>query len=760
MAETTTKRVTILGADGAVLAQYVLGEGEHSVGRDAACAVRIDNGFISRQHATLTLRGDTVAIEDLGSTAGTFLDGAPIRGRVEVLPTQTVKLHDLTLRIEGGEPDKVEPGGKLAGGRFSLIRKVGQGGMGMVWLARDEQLEEPVALKMLAEDLANNAGAMDDLKRETQKSRRLSHPNIIRIHDLVQTGTAPPFIVMEFVDGSELEHMRLRQPQRFFEWREIEDLILQLCEALEYAHGQMIVHRDLKPANIIVTGERRVKLADFGVSATISGVTRRVNNPREIAGTPMFMSPQQLRGQDPEVTDDLYALGAMLFELLTSRPPFYDGDIFHQVLNETPPTIHEQLTKFAMRNPVPDHINQLVDACLAKDPAQRPANAREVADRIRRQGSATATVTPALEEDAMDPLQEIPTEPIAPAELKGPEPQAESPLQDSEDLPLRPTTRVFDESPEGEGSKRNLLLVVGVAVGVLAAVAVWMALKPDAENSVPAPSSPSNVAVTPTTNSALSPATNTPAPPATNTPPPSLPKTPSGPLLKALENASGNLTIALQALVGETRITLNATNAIERLNLQGHELSVAGFARLGTLTNLVNLNLLETGVADADLKLLSGMSRLEKLNLAQTQVTAAGLTNLDGLTNLVSLNLAQTQVDTPSLIILRRMPRLESLNLASAKVDDTLFAHLPLPSPMRTLYLDGTAITDVGLPALSRLTRLEELHLEDTAITDMGLAYLRPLKQLSFLYLRGAKTTLGGVAQLRPFLPQCTVLLE
>src|SRR6185503_11416674 len=131
----------------------------------------------------------------------------------------------------------LEPGFLVGNGRFTLVRLIGRGGMGVVWLARDESLREDVALKFLPTEIRFDAVALDDLRRETARSRRLTHPNIIRIHDLFKD-EREAFISMEYVDGPNLSDLRLEQPERAFTWKYLEPLVKQLCEALDYAHSE------------------------------------------------------------------------------------------------------------------------------------------------------------------------------------------------------------------------------------------------------------------------------------------------------------------------------------------------------------------------------------------------------------------------------------------------------------------------------------------------------------------------------------------
>lgn len=274
----------------------------------------------------------------------------------------------------------LKPGAQVGSNRFVLLKELGRGGMGVVWLAQDERLREPVALKFLPPEIRVDPVALDDLRRETSRSRKLSHPHIIRIHDLHEETGGLAFIAMEFVDGPTLMALRLEQQDRVFSWAFLQPLVEQLCAALDYAHGEGVIHRDLKPANLMLDGKGRLKLADFGIAAVVNDSVSRASARSSTSGTLAYMSPQQLLGEKPQVTDDVYALGATLYELLTSRPPFYTGDVTHQVLHLAPKPLDDRLAELGVENPVPPEVTALTMACLAKEPGQRPCSFRAVSD--------------------------------------------------------------------------------------------------------------------------------------------------------------------------------------------------------------------------------------------------------------------------------------------------------------------------------------------------------------------------------------------
>lgn len=296
--------------------------------------------------------------------------------------------------------------GRVVGGaRYSLIRPLGQGGMGVVWLASDQVLREEVALKFLPPEVQHNPVSLEDLRREALKSRKLTHPNIVRIHDLCSVAGETPFISMEYVNGPNLQSLQAEQPGCVLQWAFLKPIMRQLCDALDYAHGEGVIHRDLKPGNMMLDARGRLKLADFGLSAVISDTLSRVSREQRPSGTLAYMSPQQMAGYKPHPTDDIYSLGATLYDMLTSRPPFFRGDMWSQVQQMPPTPLEERLAEFGLQNDIPPDVRAAIMACLAKDPAHRPQSAGAVAEWVQLNTSrGSVTAQPSIIEASPPPL--------------------------------------------------------------------------------------------------------------------------------------------------------------------------------------------------------------------------------------------------------------------------------------------------------------------------------------------------------------------
>jgi len=295
----------------------------------------------------------------------------------------------------GSAPDVTQRelvGGQRLFGRYTLVKILGRGGMGIVWLARDEELERDVALKFLPDLMLQDRAALDDLKRETRRSLELTHPHIIRIHDFVHDERSG-CISMEYVDGETLASLRCRKEHKVFGPDELAPWIAQLCDALDYAHNRArIIHRDLKPANLMVNQRGDLKVADFGIARTLAESLKLLTGEQGRSGTLVYMSPQQLDGERGTHLDDIYSVGASLYELLTSKPPFYSGNIDRQIQERVAPSMTERRKEFNIEPAsVPAIWEEVVAACLQKNPAKRPQSALEVANRLQLSSAPVGT---------------------------------------------------------------------------------------------------------------------------------------------------------------------------------------------------------------------------------------------------------------------------------------------------------------------------------------------------------------------------------
>lgn len=261
--------------------------------------------------------------------------------------------------------------GQVLAQRYRIVSELGRGGMSRVYRALDQELDDEVAIKTL---LAPTVGVTEEeerLLREVRLCRKISHPNVVRVHDI---GRFPGgiFVIMEILEGQSLDRViEAEAPLALARTRKI---LGETAAALAEAHRNKIVHRDLKPSNIMLVGER-VKVVDFGIARMADGSTVQLTKTGQVIGSPMYMAPEQIQGLPLSGTCDLYALGVIAFTLLTGREPF-TGETTTAIalkhLHEAPPDIRE------LRPDLPPPWTELLDRLLAKKPEDRPQRAEEV----------------------------------------------------------------------------------------------------------------------------------------------------------------------------------------------------------------------------------------------------------------------------------------------------------------------------------------------------------------------------------------------
>lgn len=317
---------------------------------------------------------------------------------------------DFGATIKGFNP------GQKVFNRYTLQQIIGRGSTSVVWRVRDEELGREAALKFLPEMVAMDRAALSDLKNEVRRNLELAHPHIVKIYDLV-TDNRSAAVSMEFVDGRTLASLRGDEPGQVFGPEKLLPWISQLCAALDYAHGEAkLVHRELKPANLMLDARGRLKLLDFGIAAPITDSASRVTR-LDLAGPPYYMSPEQLMGEDAAATDDIYSLGATLFELLAGKPPFHSGNVVAQLQNQPAPLLNT-VRQAAGLAPLPVIWEQTVAACLAKAAKDRPTSAGAVARQL--ESGRLADPPPPLEIKSTVPVEAPPVSAPAPEKPAGP----------------------------------------------------------------------------------------------------------------------------------------------------------------------------------------------------------------------------------------------------------------------------------------------------------------------------------------------------
>jgi len=300
-----------------------------------------------------------------------------------LLATPSTEPYDtLDIRL-GGTPTAA---GRILSNRYRIVKQLGRGGFGVVYLAHDEELDMEVAVKFLPIEVANDLRALDQLRGEAKLSMTLTHPNIMRLHTLDASGQFK-FLVMEYVDGPNL-HDVLRDKERL-SLEEALPIIKSICEGVEYAHSKRVLHRDLKPANIMINSKGETKVTDFGIACQMRESMSQLSQ-KDVSGTPAYMAPEHIMGEHLTVRSDIYSLGAVVYELLCGHPPFYQGDILAQIRFKEPAPIPG----------IPDPVNNAILSALAKDSEKRPESAGAFYKMIT---DATLQITPEMPQEEKTP---------------------------------------------------------------------------------------------------------------------------------------------------------------------------------------------------------------------------------------------------------------------------------------------------------------------------------------------------------------------
>ncbi|HEY2830710.1 MAG TPA: protein kinase [Thermoanaerobaculia bacterium] len=267
-------------------------------------------------------------------------------------------------------------------GRYEVVRELGKGAMGIVYLAKDPLIGRLVALKTIRPAVHADDDETKEFQqrfmREAQAAGILNHPAIVTVHDIGQDdGTGVSFIAMEYVEGQNLKEVL--QQGRPVSFEQIGDIIAQVAEGLDFAHAKGIVHRDVKPANVILLEGMRAKITDFGIAKIASGVSN-LTTTGQFLGTPNYMAPEQIKGAPVDGRSDIFSLGICLYECLTRRKPF-GGDSLTSISYKI---VHEPFPPLQEINPqIPPAFEEVVAKCLAKDPAKRYQRARDLAIALR-----------------------------------------------------------------------------------------------------------------------------------------------------------------------------------------------------------------------------------------------------------------------------------------------------------------------------------------------------------------------------------------
>ncbi len=627
-------------------------------------------------------------------------------------------------------------------GDYTILRKLGEGGMGTVYLAEDSRLGRKAAIKTIRLDVAAKPGNRARFLREARAAAAVEHDNIVPIWQVGEEANGIPFIAMPFLQGEMLESRLERQAIQPIGI--ILKVAREVAEGLAAAHARGLIHRDIKPANVWIEGDptaaelvqqvRRCKILDFGLARSTETEDVHLTASGTILGTPAYMAPEQACGGKVDARSDLFSLGVMLYRMSTGRLPF-NGPNMMAVLTAlatvTPPS-----ARTCNRN-LPQPLSDLIDRLMSKDPAGRPQSAAEVAVAVRqivKELQAKKSATPAA---AVSPLATA-----GPGEGQNAPPiPLDNPTEVISASAVKPREDTAAEPKPVLGStlkrrrKRTLPLI---AVGLLALVPLgwWLATV---------------ILRSETNKGSLSVEINDPVRVPMDT----------KAAVKSLDPdraaAEYVLSIGGTVRVNDEERDIKAVADLPRASFRlpvvklamNKQVSDMGLAHFKECKNLTVLQLDGTPVSDAGLAHLKDCKGLTYLGLNFTKVSDAGLAHFKECKNLMTLRLDGTQVSDAGLAHFKDCKGLAELQVQETKVTDAGLVYFKDCKGLQEVLLDRSQVGDAELAPLKDCKNLMRLDLSRTNVSDTGLAHLKECKNLTLLRLIGTQVSDAGLAHLK-----------
>ncbi|HMF18731.1 MAG TPA: protein kinase [Gemmataceae bacterium] len=613
---------------------------------------------------------------------------------------------DLHFLQPSSRPDSL---GRI--GHYEVLEILGKGGFGIVMRAFDETLQRVVALKVLAPAIAATSPARKRFLREARSSARVRHEHVVQVHAV---GEEPlPYLVMEFIPGETLQKRLDRIGP--LETPEIVRIGRQIAEGLAAAHANDLIHRDIKPGNVLLEGgQLRVKITDFGLARAADDAS--LTQSGVLSGTPMYMAPEQAKGESIDHRADLFSLGSVMYVMATGRPPFRASTTFgvlKRVAEETPRPIREVIPE------VPVWLCDIIGKLQAKKPEDRFQSAREVADILAD----------------------------CEAKLKG-----EAKTKDFYRIPQsKPAAR---KPGKWKWIAAAVLLLPIIALAVTEITGVTHLFRDQTPNPGPGPIAKGD------------PSKKNDDPNKKNDPPDK-----AATNAAAWERAVAGLPADEQVKAVIARMQhLNpdfdgkVEPTIENGVVTGLRFQTDQVSDISPVHALTKLRSLDCSGSFVDRGKLSARALVPLRGLPLTNLScndSLALSDLSSLNemNLTSLNLRQANVGDADVKNLTGMKELQVLSLWQTKVTDVGLKELAALKNLQRLSLQATAVTDVGLKELAGLARLTALDLYAVPkVTDAGLEELARLKTLKEVDLRGTNVTDGGVDKLAAALPSLRIV--
>ena len=636
-------------------------------------------------------------------------------------------------------------------GRYRILRTLGEGAMGAVFLAEDTQLQRQVALKIPKFAGSPDGWLLERFLREARAAATIRHPHICPVFDVGEIG-GTHFLTMAFIQGKPLSQI-IRSGRQLSE-RQIASFVRKLALGLAEAHTKGVVHRDLKPANVMVDGKGEPVVTDFGLARRAQRDDgERITHTGAIVGTPAYMSPEQVEA-DPESVgpaSDIYSLGVIFYELLTGQIPFRGSvtSVLAQIVTKAPQKPSE------VRPALDPRLEGICLRMMARAPQERIPTMDEVA----------ATLGGWLRDTAAISGSAAPSQASVASAAVVTSPQTDGGT-DSRPLPYAAQTKPG-------------LFQLWIALGcgaVAVAVLVAVLFRPGGrgrESVIVGQGAIDSSDPEPTGDVSLTAADE--------------PDDPDPRKAAELILARGGSLGVVVPGDGRWHVVKRPEDfpdkkwAVVSVDLADRKVSDADLAQLRAFAELVYLKLVRSEATDSGIRSLATLTRLEHVDLAGTRITDAGLAHLPPLRR---LNLYHTQVTDAGLAELKRMPDLEFLELDGRQLTETGIQNLRgLPAltrlwcfasdeELRRLIILSSLeelalwkvpgdvdVTDAALPALAELSSLTKLMIHSGSMTDDGLASIKPLTHLRSLQLSTPRVSESAVAALRQTLPDCDIRL-
>jgi eukaryotic-like serine/threonine-protein kinase len=675
-------------------------------------------------------------------------------------------------RSEGGRPDEdsaidfLQPStrpdslGRL--GHYEILEVLGRGGFGVVFRAFDETLQRVVAVKALAPQLAVSSPPRKRFLREARSTAKVRHENVVQVYAVEEQPL--PYLVMEFIPGETLQQRLDRTGP--LDVPEVLQIGRQIAEGLAAAHGTGLVHRDIKPGNILIEAgpHQRVKITDFGLARAADDAS--LTQSGIVAGTPMFMAPEQANGEALDHRADLFSLGSVLYTMCTGRPPFRAKSalaVLKRVAEDTPRPIREVIPE------VPQWLCDIISRLHAKKPEDRFASAQELAELLTRhlaqlQHPEYVPVPPVAAPSAVEKIPRFRarrwvaaaalmtvlgglgfTEASGVTDIRGTVIRLMSPegtlivevddpgvsvkIDGSEivitgagvrEIRLKPGRYSVEASKDGKLVRQELVTVTNKGRRV---VRVSQEAPPDTKaNKTAAAAWERSVAALPAAEQ-----------------------------VKAVGDRLKELNPDFDEKVAPT---------IENGVVTGLAFStdqVSDISPVRVLTQLRSLNCSGSDVGRGQLSDLSPLRGLPLTTLRCLYTSVSDLSPLKGM-ELTSLDCRHTKVGDADVKTLAGLKNLQTLSLWGTRVTDAGLKELTGLTNLQWLSLETTRVTDVGLKELAGLQRLEHLSLYNVGqVTDAGLEELAGLKALKSLDLRGTNVTDAGARKVAFALPSLRI---